>query len=298
MNPKVAETIGARGDAYFGKQEYDRAIADYDEAILLDPKLALGYIGRGNAYRAKGDYDHAISDYNRAITLDPKSSVAYTSRGDVYKDKGDFNRAILDYNEAIILKPQFAEVHINRGWAYLSNGDHERAVADYTAAIAVNESISTNAKSGPIYFSRGFANFYGGKITQALDDLYQSKDLSPKNAYAAIWLDIASKRSNRPSELALATAKLDMAKWPAPVLRLFLGDLTPTAVLAAADDPRADIKNARVCEANFYSGELALQQGIKGEAARLFRLAATQCPKDFYESLAANFELKALGKNR
>jgi hypothetical protein len=51
--------------------------------------------------------------------------------------------------------------------------------------------------------------------------------------------------------------------------------LTPEAVLAAADDPDANTKKDQVCEANFYSGEFALLQGAKDEAARLFRLAAS-----------------------
>lgn len=75
----------------------------------------------------------------------------------------------------------------------------------------------------------------------------------------------------------------------------FLGQLTPELVLAAADDPNADTKRGQVCEANFYTGELVLQQGHRDEARRLFRLAAADCPKDFTEWSAANAELKALG---
>jgi lipoprotein NlpI len=65
-------------------------------------------------------------------------------------------------------------------------------------------------------------------------------------------------------------------------------------VLAAADDPNPITKQGQVCEANFFSGELALLQGSKQEAARLFRLAADGCPKDIIEWVAANAELKAL----
>ena len=50
-----------------------------------------------------------------------------------------------------------------------------------------------------------------------------------------------------------------------------MGQLTLDAVLAAADDPDASKKSTQVCEANFYSGELALQKDKKDEATRLFR---------------------------
>ena len=95
--------------------------------------------------------------------------------------------------------------------------------------------------------------------------------------------------------LSQAISTIDMTKWPAPVIRMFLGQMTPAAVLAAADDPDATKKKGQVCEANFYSGELALRQGAKDEATRLFRLAASDCPKDFIEWPAANAELKSLG---
>jgi tetratricopeptide (TPR) repeat protein len=52
--------------------ENDRAIADYDKTIALDPKYAIAYDNRGIAYKAKGDNDRAIADHNEAIRLDPK----------------------------------------------------------------------------------------------------------------------------------------------------------------------------------------------------------------------------------
>ena len=37
-----------------------------------------------NAYASKGDYDRAIADYNRAIQIDPDNAVAYNNRGIAY----------------------------------------------------------------------------------------------------------------------------------------------------------------------------------------------------------------------
>ena len=52
-------------------------------------------------------------------------------------------------------------------------------------------------------------------------------------------------------------------------------------------------KQRRVCEASFFSGELTLMQGTKENAARLFRLAAGDCPKTLIVWSAAN----ALGRH-
>ena len=70
---------------------------------------------------------------------------------------------------------------------------------------------------------------------------------------------------------------------------------TPAAVLAAADDPDATRKKRRVCLANFYNAELSFTKGLKDQATRLYRLAASDCPHSFIEWDAANAELKALG---
>jgi lipoprotein NlpI len=89
-----------------------------------------------------------------------------------------------------------------------------------------------------------------------------------------------------------------MTKWPAPVIRLYLSQSTLAAVLAAADNPDANIKKGQVCEANFFGGEFALQRGRKDEARRLLDLAAEDCPKTFIEYNSAKAELKAFDANQ
>jgi lipoprotein NlpI len=128
-----------------------------------------------------------------------------------------------------------------------------------------------------------------------LADVSQASELDPKNAYIALWVDIVGQHNNVPSRLSQAISTIDMTAWPAPVIRMFLGQTTPAAVLAAADDSDATKKKGHLCEANFYSGELALRQGAKDEAARLFGLAASDCPLDSDEWGDANAELKVLG---
>jgi lipoprotein NlpI len=144
-------------------------------------------------------------------------------------------------------------------------------------------------------FSRGLAYLYGGSLAKAQSDFKQASDLNPKYAYYSLWLNITERRLNIPSHLAQAATLLDMKAWPAPVVRLFLGEMTPAAVVAAADDMDAKIKREHVCEANFCNGELVLLQGAKDDAIRLLRLAASDCPKTFFEWQGANAELKALG---
>jgi tetratricopeptide (TPR) repeat protein len=101
------------GLAYAAKGEYDRAIADYNEAIRLDQKYVFTYNNRGLTYKAKGDLDRAIADYSEAIRLDPKYASAYYDRGNAYGAMGSIDAAVADYDEAVRLDPKLDD-HIAR----------------------------------------------------------------------------------------------------------------------------------------------------------------------------------------
>jgi len=51
----------------------------------------------------RGDNDRAIADFDAALKLDPKDAVAFNNRGFAYRHKGDADRAIADFGEAIRL---------------------------------------------------------------------------------------------------------------------------------------------------------------------------------------------------
>ena len=86
-----------------------------------------------------------------------------------------------------------------------------------------------------------------------------------------------------------------MRAWPAPVIRLYLGQLTLEALRAAAGDADPQTQRGKICEANFYAGELALIRGKKDDAIKLFTAASSDCPLRWSEWESANAELKALG---
>jgi tetratricopeptide (TPR) repeat protein len=71
---------------------------------VLEAKCgAAAYFAQGKEDRANGNYDAALANFDQAILLNRNFAEAYDSRGEVHASKGDYTRAIADYNEALRL---------------------------------------------------------------------------------------------------------------------------------------------------------------------------------------------------
>ena len=252
----------------------------------------VAFYNRGNAYVLKGDHDKAIADFDEALKLEPKNASIYNNRGNAHNDKGESDAAMADFEAATKINPRYAAAYFNRGNALAAKGETDRALKDYDAAIK-NNKRNVNA-----YIARGALFLASGASAKARADMKQATRIAPKNAYAVLWSDIAERRAKQKGRLAAknGTKGLDMKAWPAPVVRLYAGEINPDAVLAGADSPSDTVKAAQVCEANFYSGEYALIGGSREEATKLFQTAAKDCPRGFLEGIAAAAELKGMGE--
>jgi tetratricopeptide (TPR) repeat protein len=124
--------------AYEIRGDHDRAIADCEQAIKLDPTRARAYAGRGAIYEDKGDRDGAIADYNKAIQLDPKMVAVYAKRGLLYEAKSETDQAIADFDKAIEIDPKAAHIYALRALAYAKKGNKQQVIADLRKALALD----------------------------------------------------------------------------------------------------------------------------------------------------------------
>jgi len=175
LDPKNAVAYGNRGMAYYGNSDLDRAIADFDEAIRLDPKDATAYNNRGAARLGKGDRSPIVY---RTIVKDsrwrvPKAVFLYKSNGLAQRDKGDVGLAIADFSEAARLAPKDALIYNNRGAAYVADGDFDRAIADFSEAIRLDP------KYAEAFNQRCYVLAITGQAQQALADCEESMRLRP-----------------------------------------------------------------------------------------------------------------------
>lgn len=136
--PNDADAYIARGNAYDDKGEFEKALADYNQALKLDPKSSLAYLNRGLAYSLHGDQAQALADYAKVLELDPKNAHAYLDRANIYDNAGKFAQALADYNKAIELQPDYLLAYLNRAIAYDRQNKWKEALADLDKVTALD----------------------------------------------------------------------------------------------------------------------------------------------------------------
>ena len=146
---------------------------------VVSSSLAGAYISRGRAFRAKGEYDRAIADFSQALNNDPGNVLALHMRGLGLFDKGDNDRAIADYTEAIWRAPRDATLYDDRARAYERKTQYERAIADYSEVIRIVPRPAAALKDR--CYARAISN---RELPQALDDCNEALRLIPRDLAA------------------------------------------------------------------------------------------------------------------
>jgi tetratricopeptide (TPR) repeat protein len=155
----------------------DKALADINKAIGLDPKDAEAWNSRGATYFKLQQYDKALADINKAIELDPKDAVTWSNRGFIYDELRQFDKALADLTKAIELDPKNAKAWNNRGATHINLRQYDRALADLTKAIELDPK---NAATWS-YRGQGFANL--GQCDKAIADFSKAVEVDPENPY-------------------------------------------------------------------------------------------------------------------
>jgi tetratricopeptide (TPR) repeat protein len=137
-NTNNATAYVNRGKEHVNKKDYDSAIADFNEAIRINPNDSSVYFYRGYAYYNKNNYDSAIANYSLSIKIDPNNPVTYFNRGNAYFNKNDYSNAIVDYSLSMKINPNNASTYFCRGYAYEAIGDKQRALTDYQSAVQLD----------------------------------------------------------------------------------------------------------------------------------------------------------------
>ena len=152
--------------------DQEGALAELDEATRFGPSTEryITYVGRGDIEYSLSMIDRAIADYTEAIRLEPKRAQTqdtrlYGGRGDLYLAHGAIESAMVDLNEAIRLDSKAAWPHFNRGIAFARKGQFDQAISDFDTARRL--AVDDKPLAGACLMSRGDVLAMAGRIAEA-----------------------------------------------------------------------------------------------------------------------------------
>jgi tetratricopeptide (TPR) repeat protein len=112
----------------------DKALADVSKAIRIAPQAAY-FNNRASILTRRADHKGALADYSQAIKLEPTDAAYRGKRGDTLIELGMVKKAIADYTIAIALAPKVPVHHSSRAAAYEKIGERSKAIADVRESL-------------------------------------------------------------------------------------------------------------------------------------------------------------------
>jgi tetratricopeptide (TPR) repeat protein len=207
-----ANILSDRGVAHWRMNEVELALADFKQAIEINPQYAQVYNNMGNVLMDQNKPQEAIQAYTRAIDNAPTYGVAYNNRASAEFEQGDYKASINDFNAAVRYLTINAVPNNGRGRAYLATKRNYAALRDFSRALKLNggygmvylsraralaelgeyrdaikdysEAISRAREEPQLYFERGQAYQAANDYGPAIADYSRVIDLAPGNAEA------------------------------------------------------------------------------------------------------------------
>jgi tetratricopeptide (TPR) repeat protein len=194
LEPRLALAYLGRAYARLRAEDYDGALADFQQATDLDPTVADNkefYYGRGVAYFKQGNLSSALPDLDRTLAMDPQDDKALFYRGNLYNHLGEFVKAQVDLDRAIELDAKNAESFNSRGFVHLAQHHFKEAVADFNRALALSPDYPE------AFLGRGSARMLKSNYVPALADFDRAQALDPANSMVVMQRALCLEKLER-----------------------------------------------------------------------------------------------------
>jgi tetratricopeptide (TPR) repeat protein len=199
-----------RASAYEKLKQYDRAEADYNAALQIEPLDPDFYGKRGFYFSRRGRDDDALTDFRKGGELVPNDGAFPFGEGEVYKKLGQHEKATERYTEAIRRNSGVTTYYRERGGAYNHLGKFKEAKADYDKALALGYRIPAPRETADSNLGRGYASWHLGQYQDAIDDFTAVLKVMPRSSTAYAWRGTAYQSLGKRSE-AIADYKAALA---------------------------------------------------------------------------------------
>lgn len=187
-------------------RNYQGAIAQFDQAIRIDPSFKEAYSGRGFAYLQLGQLDRAQSSYSQILQIDPMSASAYAGLALIRAQLGDDRQSQLDTAKSAALLARQTARHLYQGelsllelskvtngqtpksevWRLIEQGYQQINAKNYRDAVNTFSQAVRLMPTGSArpYIDRGIAYFWSGDYRSAISDFSTAIRNNPNFAKA------------------------------------------------------------------------------------------------------------------
>ncbi len=212
-----------------------------------------------------------------------------------YDSVGLRTLARIDFSRALQLQPDIPDIYNFMGIYYTQSQEFDQAYEAFDAVLELDPAYSY------AYLNRGIALYYGGRPSLAVSDLETFYLDNQQDPYRVIWLYLAELKTDPEGALARLRynrTQLDDSEWATGLVDLYLNRIEPNALLASSregvDSQRAFAE--RLCEAYFYLGKKAREEGRPQEAINLYKLALATNIYEFVEHRYALVEMREIAE--
>jgi len=140
-----AQSLVESGKELYRTDQDEKAAADFQEAIRLDPNLAEAYFRLGLSYDALGKeseaeeaYKNAIEKYKKYLDTNSKDAEAHYNLGQAYAGRRLYSEAIREYRQATRLKSDDADMYYDLGVALSKLANYDEAAAAFSKSLEID----------------------------------------------------------------------------------------------------------------------------------------------------------------
>lgn len=149
------------GKAHMGREMFDRAMEEFQQAAHIDPKLPFVHYFLGTAYRRRNDFEAAKQEFLKDIAIEPEVAYDYDELGAMCYALDQIPEAERYFKEALRLDPSLGTSDYGLAKIYKQQGKYAQALEALRAAGAIDP------KSASVYYLRGQVLFAMGRRAQA-----------------------------------------------------------------------------------------------------------------------------------
>lgn len=130
----------------------DMALAEFDQALKLDPRNADARLGRASVYERMGRVKDAEEEYKAAVALRPDYWLGISELGSFYFRQHRTDEAAQVFRREVEVVPDSAAAHSNYGAMLSRLGRPSEGIAELQKSLAISESYPAYANLGMLYY--------------------------------------------------------------------------------------------------------------------------------------------------